>query len=51
MIFLNRFTGSIYANVVRKCLSISTRDRTEEEGRELSEFCKEILVTLDKCCA
>ncbi|CAG8979580.1 hypothetical protein HYALB_00010781 [Hymenoscyphus albidus] len=48
---LDGLTGSIYANVVRKCLSINARDRTEEERRELSGFWRETMVILDKCCA
>ncbi|KAE8448009.1 hypothetical protein EG329_009932 [Mollisiaceae sp. DMI_Dod_QoI] len=48
---LDGTAGSIYSDVVRKCLSINTRDRTEAEMRELSKFCAEIAATLDKCWA
>ncbi|EKD17655.1 hypothetical protein MBM_04024 [Drepanopeziza brunnea f. sp. 'multigermtubi' MB_m1] len=48
---LDGLTGSIYANVVRKCLAINNRDRTEAEGRELSKFMAEIAASLDKCWA
>lgn len=46
-----RLTGSIYANVVRRCLAVNNRDRTEAEGRELSQLMAEIAVSLDKCWA
>jgi hypothetical protein len=48
---LHRLTGSIYANVVRKCLAINNRDRTEAEGHELSKFMAEMAASLDKCWA
>ncbi|TVY48423.1 hypothetical protein LCER1_G008229 [Lachnellula cervina] len=48
---LDGMTGSIYGNVVRKCLAISTRERTESESRELSNFCSEIAASLNKCHA
>lgn len=47
----NRLTGSIYGNIVRSCLAISTSERTESETRQLSKFCAEIAATLDKCNA
>lgn len=48
---LDGMTGSIYGNVVRRCLAISTRERTEAESRELLNFCSEIAVSLEKCYA
>ncbi|KAF4637106.1 hypothetical protein G7Y89_g972 [Cudoniella acicularis] len=48
---LDGMTGSVYGNVVRQCLAISTRERTEAESRELSKFCSEIAATLGKCYA
>ncbi|RDL32602.1 Protein kinase-like (PK-like) [Venustampulla echinocandica] len=48
---LDGLTGSIYGNIVRSCLAISTRERTESEARQLSKFCAEIAATLDKCNA
>jgi len=48
---LDGMIGSIYANVVRKCLAISTRERTESEVKELSKFCSEIAASLSKCHA
>lgn len=48
---LNGKVGSIYSNVVRKCLAISTNERTETEVRKLSNFCSEIAASLDKCYA
>ncbi|TVY89794.1 hypothetical protein LAWI1_G004698 [Lachnellula willkommii] len=48
---LDGMTGSIYGNVVRKCLAISTRERTESESRELSNFCSEIAASLNTCHA
>jgi hypothetical protein len=43
--------GSIYGNVVRRCLAINTRERNETETRELSTFMSEIAASLDKCYA
>lgn len=44
-------TGSMYGNVVRNCLAISTRERNEAEVRDLSKFCSEIAASLSKCYA
>jgi hypothetical protein len=46
-----RMMGSIYSGVVRRCLDIATRERTEAESKELSDFCSEIAASLDKCFA
>jgi hypothetical protein len=46
-----RTDGSIYSEVVQKCLSLSSRERTEAEVREVSRFCAELAATLDKCWA
>ncbi|TVY68687.1 hypothetical protein LSUE1_G004934 [Lachnellula suecica] len=48
---LDGMAGSIYGNVVRKCLAISTRERNEAESRELSKFCADIATSLSKCYA
>lgn len=46
---LDGMTGSIYANVVRRCLAINTGQRTENETRFLWKFCADIVSTLDVC--
>ena len=51
LIDFHRMMGSIYGNVVRKCLAIGIRERTEAESRELSKFCSEIAASLEKCYA
>ncbi|KAL2072060.1 hypothetical protein VTL71DRAFT_11403 [Oculimacula yallundae] len=50
---LDGCAGSIYGNVVRKCLALgSTRsDRSEEEGRELSRWVAGLAAELDRCWA
>ncbi|KAH6682537.1 hypothetical protein B0J14DRAFT_127368 [Halenospora varia] len=48
---LDGMAGSIYGNVVRKCLAINSRERNEAEVRELSQFLSDIAATLDKCYA
>ncbi|RFU34982.1 hypothetical protein B7463_g1370, partial [Scytalidium lignicola] len=48
---LDGITGSIYGNVVRRCLAINTRERTEAQIRDLSRFCSEISASLDRCIA
>jgi hypothetical protein len=47
----NSLTGSIYGEVVRKCLAVNVRERTEKEAVDLSRFMTEISTTLDKCYA
>ena len=50
----NTSTGtrvSIYAKVVKKCLSIKTREQVREGNKMLSCFCSEIAADLDKCVA
>jgi hypothetical protein len=44
-------TGSIYGDMVRKCLALNVRERTEKEAADLSKFMVEISTTLDKCYA
>lgn len=48
---LDGIAGSIYGNVVRRCLAVNTRERNESEARELSRFMAEIEASLDMCCA
>jgi len=48
---LDGMMGSIYGSVVRKCLGIVARERTEAELWELSKFCSDIAASLDKCYA
>ncbi|KAH8801524.1 hypothetical protein F5884DRAFT_862218 [Xylogone sp. PMI_703] len=48
---LDGITGSIYGNVVRRCLAINTRERTEAQIKDLSRFCAEISASLDRCIA
>ena len=42
-------TGSIYADVVRRCLAIGSPDQTN--ATDLAKFCSEIAAKLDQCCA
>ncbi len=50
-VVMDRMVGSIYGNLVRKCLAIKNSERTETEIRELSNFLPEVGATLDKCWA
>lgn len=43
--------GSIYGNVVRRCLNVSARARTEAEVNELSKFMVDVAATLEDCWA
>jgi hypothetical protein len=43
--------GSIYGNVVRRCLAISATQRNEDELRDLDRFMAEIEASLESCCA
>ena len=48
---LDGLAGSIYGGVVRKCLAVGTRERSEAEGKELSRFFAGVAAELDKCWA
>jgi hypothetical protein len=42
--------GSIYSNVVRRCLNINADESRKAEG-DLERFMAEIEASLEKCCA
>lgn len=48
---LDGCAGSIYGGVVRRCLAVSSRERSEGEGKELSRFVAGLAAELDKCWA